>query len=66
MKADHVKGRLHDAIKRGSGNVSEKELGDVTAVVLSIVAELTGELALVIAELALRVEALEQAAQAAN
>ncbi|HXM76405.1 MAG TPA: hypothetical protein VN971_06505 [Thermoanaerobaculia bacterium] len=51
--------RLHDALHRGHRKATEEEVAEVTAVVLTIVAELTGELALVIAELADRVEALE-------
>jgi NTP pyrophosphatase (non-canonical NTP hydrolase) len=51
--------RLQDALHRGHRKATEEEVAEVTAVVLTIVAELTGELALVIAELADRVEALE-------
>lgn len=60
MKSEHVRDRLHEAMHRGS-KVSEAELEEVTAVVLAIVAEVTAELALVIGELAARVEALESA-----
>jgi hypothetical protein len=59
MNADHIKGRLHDALHRGRGKVSEQELQDVTAVVLAVMTEITAELAIVIADLADRVEALE-------
>jgi hypothetical protein len=44
---------------RGSKKATEEEVVEVTAVVLAIVAETTGELAVVIAELADRVERLE-------
>ena len=66
MKVEHVKSRLHDAMHRGSGKVSEEELSDVTVVVLAVVAEVTAELAMVIGELALRVEALEDKSPAAS
>jgi hypothetical protein len=61
VNVDHVKGRLHDAMHRGSGKVSEEELSNVTVVVLAIIQEVTTELAAVIAELAVRVDALEKA-----
>jgi hypothetical protein len=60
MHADDIKARLHDALHRHA-KASEDEVEAVAAVVLAIVGELTAELALVIAELATRVEALEQA-----
>ncbi len=60
LKPEHVKDRLHEAMHRGS-KVSETELEEVTTVVLVIVAEVASELALVIGELAARVEALESA-----
>jgi NTP pyrophosphatase (non-canonical NTP hydrolase) len=60
MNADHIKGRLHDALHRGHRKATEEEVAEVGAVVLAIVAELSSELAAVIAELAARVEALEQ------
>jgi hypothetical protein len=50
---------LHDALHRGHRKVTEDEVAEITAIVLTIVTELTGELALVIAELAQRIEALE-------
>jgi len=53
MKEEHVETRLHDAIHRGSKKATEEE---VAAVVLAIVTEVTAELALVIADLAGRVE----------
>jgi hypothetical protein len=58
--AEHVKDRLHTAVKR-SPKVTEDELAEVTAVVLAVVTELSAELAEVIAELAARVEAIEDA-----
>lgn len=59
MDADHVKNRLHDALHRGQRKATEGELAEVTAVVLAVVGEVTAELAVVIADLAARVEALE-------
>ena len=56
MKEEHVETRLHDAIHRGSKKATEEE---VAAVVLAIATEVTAELALVIADLAGRVERLE-------
>lgn len=64
VKAEHIKGRLHDAMHR-SPKASEEELAAVTAVVLAVVSEVTAELAEVIAELADRVEALEAQVSAA-
>ncbi len=61
MKAEHIKDRLHEAMHRAP-KVSEEELAAVTAVVLAVVGEVTAELALVIAELAARVERLETGA----
>jgi hypothetical protein len=61
MNVEHIKDRLHDALHRGHGKVSEQELEDVTAVVLVLMTEVAAELAVVIAELAARVEALEAA-----
>ncbi len=55
----HIRDRLHDALHRGSPKATEDDVAGVTAVVLSIVAELTGELATVIGELGDRIEALE-------
>jgi hypothetical protein len=58
--AEHdLQRRLHDALHRGHRKVTEDEVAEITAIVLTIVTELTGELALVIAELAQRIEALE-------
>src|SRR5204863_7323435 len=59
MNADHIKGRLHDAMHRGSHKATEEELAEVTAVVLAIVGELGAEMAVLIADLEARVEALE-------
>ncbi|MDQ6728028.1 MAG: hypothetical protein M3066_17980 [Actinomycetota bacterium] len=58
MKQEHIKDRLHQAMRR-SEKVSEQDLAEVTAVVIAIVGEVAAELALVISELAARVEALE-------
>jgi hypothetical protein len=61
MSADEVKTRLHDALHRHP-KATEDEVEAIAAVVLAIVGELTVELALVIADLAARVEALESTA----
>jgi len=55
----HVRDRLHDALHRGSPKATEEDVAGVAAVVLQIVAELTGELAVIIAELGDRIDALE-------
>jgi hypothetical protein len=60
MHADDVKARLHGALHRHP-KATEDEVEAITAVVLAIVGELTIELAVVIADLASRVEALEAA-----
>lgn len=60
MHADDVKARLHAALHRHP-KATEDEVEVIAAVVLAIVGELTAELAVVIADLATRVEALEQA-----
>lgn len=59
MDKEQLRARLHDAVHRGHSKATEEELAEVTAVVLAVVAELTGELALVLGDLAARVEALE-------
>lgn len=61
MNSEQVKTRLHDALHRGRTKVTEEELAEVTAVVLAVVGELAAEMALVLAELADRVDALEGA-----
>jgi hypothetical protein len=61
VNADKVKSRLQDAMHRGHTKVSEEELAEVTAVVLAVVGELAAEMALVLTELAARIEALEDA-----
>ena len=61
MNADHIKDRLHNAIHRTPRDVSQKELEEVTTVVLAIVVELAAETALVMGELVARIEALESA-----
>lgn len=58
MSVDDVKDRLHGALHRHP-KASEDEVEAIAAVVLAIVGELTAELAIVIAELEARVEALE-------
>lgn len=59
MDKEHVKSRLHDAMHRGHTKATEEELGEVAAVVLAIIGEVTVELSVVIADLAARVAALE-------
>ncbi|MGO9875367.1 MAG: hypothetical protein ACLPVY_16380 [Acidimicrobiia bacterium] len=61
MPVDDVKARLHGALHRHP-KATEDEVEAIAAVVLAIVGELTAELAIVIAELAARVEALETTA----
>ena len=61
MHADDVKARLHGALHRHP-KATEDEVEAIAVVVLAIVGEVTAELALVIAELAARVEALEASA----
>jgi hypothetical protein len=58
MHVDDIKTRLHGALHRHP-KASEAEVEAIAAVVLAIVGEVTVELAVVIAELAGRVEALE-------
>jgi len=58
MAVDEIKARLHGALHRHP-KATEDEVEAIAAVVLAIVGELTAELAVVIADLALRVEALE-------
>jgi len=58
VHVDDVKARLHGALHRHP-KATEEEVEAITAVVLAIVGELTVELAIVIADLASRVEALE-------
>ena len=53
-----LRDRLHTALHRAP-KATEDDVAGVAAVVLEIVAELTGELAAVIAELGDRIEALE-------
>lgn len=59
MPAEHIKERLHAALHRGGTKASEEELEAVTEVVLLVVAEVTAELALLIADLEERVAVLE-------
>jgi hypothetical protein len=61
MNSEHIKDRLHKAIHRTPRDVSQKELEEVTAIVLAIVLELAAETALVMGELVARIEALESA-----
>jgi hypothetical protein len=59
MDSEHIKGRLHDAMHRGSHKATEQELAEVAAIVLAIVGELTLEMAELIGALERRIEALE-------
>ena len=65
MHAEHVKERFNKAIHRTDHKLSERELEEVTVVMLAVVTELAAEMAEVVAELAQRVEKLEGAAPAA-
>jgi hypothetical protein len=58
MAVEDIKARLHGALHRHP-KATEDEVEAIAAVVLAIVGELTAELAVVIADLALRVETLE-------
>jgi hypothetical protein len=58
MHVDDIKARLHGALHRHP-KATEDEVAAIAAVVLAIVGEVTAELAVLIAELATRVEALE-------
>ena len=58
MHVDDVKARLHDALHRHP-KATEDEIEAVAVLVLAIVGELAAELAVVIAELASRIEQLE-------
>ena len=58
MDHHQIRDRLHQAMHR-SPKATEDDVAGVAAVVLEIVAELTGELALVIGELGDRIDALE-------
>jgi hypothetical protein len=59
MDHHQIRDRLHQAIHRAP-KATEEDVAGVAAVVLEIVAELNGELALVIAELSDRISALEE------
>jgi hypothetical protein len=59
MHADDIKDRLHGALHRHP-KATEDEVEAVAVVVLAIVGEVTAELAIVIGELAARVDALER------
>ena len=59
MHPDHIKDRLHSAIHRSPKTLSNKELEEVLVVTLAAVGELAVEIALVVGELAARIDALE-------
>ncbi len=59
MHADDIKARLQGALHRHP-KATEDEVEAVAVVVLAIVGEVTAELAIVIGELAARVDALER------
>ena len=61
MAVEDIKARLHGALHRHP-KATEDDVEAIAAVVLAIVGELTAELAVVIADLAMRVEALEASA----
>ncbi|HZQ84748.1 MAG TPA: hypothetical protein VFA83_07915 [Acidimicrobiales bacterium] len=58
MDHHQIRDRLHQALHR-SPKAREDDVAGVAAIVLEIVAELTGELAMVIAEMGERIDALE-------
>jgi hypothetical protein len=58
MHVDDIKTRLHGALHRHP-KATEGDVEAIAAVVLAIVGEVTVELAVVIAELAARLDALE-------
>jgi hypothetical protein len=59
MAVEHIKERLHAALHRGGTKASEEQLEAVTEIVLLVVAEVTAEIAVLIADLEERVAALE-------
>ena len=65
MHADHLKERFHGALNRGAGGkhattkLTEREVEEITLVMVAAVAEALGEVAVVVADLATRVEQLE-------
>jgi hypothetical protein len=61
MHADDIKARLHGALHRHP-KATEDEVEAIAVVVLAIVGEVTAELAIMISELAARVDALERKA----
>jgi hypothetical protein len=65
MNEHHIKERLDSALHRGGHKATEAELVGVTAVILAVVGEVVGELAVVIAELRDRVDALDAAGASA-
>ena len=65
MNEHHIKERLDSALHRGGHKATEEELVGVTAVILAVVGEVVGELAVVIAELRDRVDAIEAAGASA-
>ena len=65
MNEHHIKERLDSALHRGGHKATEGELVGVTAIILAVVGEVAGELAVLIAELRDRVDALEAAGASA-
>ncbi len=59
MALDQIKERLHDALHRGHKRGTDEELA-ATEIILVAVSEVVAELAIVLAELEARVEALEE------
>jgi hypothetical protein len=58
MNRDEIKNRLHDALHRGHKKASDEEL-EATEIMLVAVTEVVAEVAILIADLELRVAALE-------
>jgi hypothetical protein len=62
--AEHFKNRFHDAIHRApKKQLSTRELEEVNLAMTAVVAEVAAEIAVVVADLAARVESLEKAAK---
>ena len=65
MHADHLKERFHGALNRGAAGkhattkLTEREIEEITLVMLAVVTEALTEIAVVVADLATRVEQIE-------
>ena len=63
MHPSHLTERFHNALHRAPKTLSNRELEEVVAVTLAAVAEMAVEMALVVSELAVRIDALEATKQ---